>query len=165
MKTVSHTLSPKAHWWVFNRGDSQKECVFFSTKKLGVWLFLVNTGVRAWSHDLPLFSIFINESKVGAQQMPIIAFSCKIKFLTVLFFLTESLIVWTIRAGMPAAPASLQICPKLHSRDIQHRSEQTWPHFSWLHSFLFPFFKCFASSRLPRAGAVLKQHRFSGLVL
>lgn len=58
-----------------------------SSNRLGVWLHLVNTVRMGAGHMLsPPLPIFINEAKVGTQQMPAIASSCKIKFLTVLFF-------------------------------------------------------------------------------
>lgn len=84
----------------------------------------------SWSHELPLLPIFINECKVGTQQMPVIAFSCKIKFLTVCFFLTEipyRVNNWGWYVGSPHQKYS-----KLHSRDIQLKSNQTCPNWSWL---------------------------------
>ena len=63
------------------------ETVPVTSNRLGVWLHLVNTVWMGAGHMLcHALPIFINEGNVRAQQMPTIASSCKIKFLTVLFF-------------------------------------------------------------------------------
>lgn len=109
--------------------------IFLPSKRSGVWPLLVNTDWEqvTWATTLPYIHQW-EQSGNSANACHCFLMQNKIPDSSV--FLTESLIEWTIRAGMLAAPASPQICSKLHSRDIQSKSNQTWPNFSWMHSVL-----------------------------